>query len=135
MQNFNTVCKALQKIPSIHQGGCGISALTMCLFLHKRGTFPKVVLLYKDYNEHRYLTNENALNGDSEECAIPAHVAILYRGRIVDCCGDVNLKKYSFIHFCDIDFLRRLINTDGWNPYFDRTVVLGIEKCLNIEVL
>ncbi len=127
--NLLGVTKALAKIPSIHYGGCGISAYIMSLFVEN----PRIVLFYNRYDEEIFQQNERALQGKDLPC-VPTHVGLIINNQFIDCCGNISSTKYAYYQECSIEFLKKLIQTDGWNKRFDRSILLSIEKKLKIDL-
>ena len=128
-KNLLEITKALSKIPSIHYGGCGISAYIMSLFVDN----PRVVLLYNRYDEETYQQNERALQG-KDLPGVPAHVGLIINHEFIDCRGAISSTKYAFHQKCSIEFLKQLIQTDGWNEQFDRSILPSIERKLKIDL-
>lgn len=131
----------LDALPCINAGGCGISAYAMYLWLKKKKQLPKdfkFVFLHYPFSQEEYLNNVRVLEEGNGRVIAPEHVAISYKGRIVDSGGIVNTDTFSLYFEVPLekaeDYIVSSLNTDDWNSMFNRPMVMAIiEKELGIS--
>lgn len=144
MKTLKEIQQYLNSIPYINEGGCGISAYAMYLWLNKnklinKSLFKKsfkFVLLYRSYSEDFYINNQNVLRNHSGNAVAPAHMVIYYNNKYLDSTGVVDISEYKWVqHVTDEWFIQNCINNIiTWNNSFDRKHVPQIESMLNIEL-
>ncbi len=128
--------KFLKDIPNIHEGGCGISALSLYRWLKKNGDKNdiKFVFLYRDDDEEEYLNNSGVLKNKKGEPVAPCHCCILHKKKFIDSEGEVDIEDYEWVQqIKEEDFLKRALDNVGtWNSTFDRGEIKKIEEGLGI---
>lgn len=145
MKTFQEVREYLSNIPSIHFGGCGVSALAMGLWLENNGADMsnfKLVLLHSDYNIHKYQKNVSFIQGKSNTAESCTHVIINWEGVDMDCSNEgkevkfINSPFELRINFENYKkFLSNALNYGFWNPSFNREAwIPRIEKKLGINI-
>jgi hypothetical protein len=136
--NFDDVRTFLSNVPYIHDGGCGVAALSMYRWLEKNGMIKPKIILWYDYPQ-RYYFNKKALKKSGkkfrEKVIAPNHCGISYKEKIIDC-------KREGLE--EIDEIRQITNEKGlliiinkaitWNPDFRRTRIPEIGEKLGIDL-
>lgn len=140
IRSLEELQNALNTIPSINSGGCGISALAMYLWLRKhKNKRPKIVFCYKSHSQDTYENNDVALkNHDLDSLSVPNHIVLSSFLKKFDSEGKLDSrenKSYKWFHTVNLHTLIKVINNqDGWNPSFDRKYVSTIESWLEMKL-
>ena len=138
MKSINRVMKFLNRIDSNNSGGCGISALTMYLWLEKHEQFmAKILFCYEEDAESRYTHNECILNnGKNENLLVPNHIVLVYKNNKIDSGGKLKFFKkiYKYNHEVDFNTLIDTINGKGWSDTFNRSNGKKIEKEIGFKL-
>jgi hypothetical protein len=138
---FDEVRNFLSAIPYIDAGGCGISAYAMYLWLKKENQMPqdfKFVFLHYNCSADNFYSNRSALENGSGRIYAPEHVAIKYKGEVIDSENVLDTDDFGLFFEIPLekaeDYLVNSLNTDDWNNWFDRPKFTKIiEKELGIE--
>ena len=143
IKNFQDVRKYLAKIPNLHNGGCGISALAMYRW-HKKNTKRMRVRIAVGYASQsdfqlnsRFLAKERGLRP-----VAPRHAGIIWADREtgqtmpIDARDFLDLAGFESMHiFRDEAPLLAMINRKyNWNQDFKRIYVARIAKRLDIDL-
>jgi hypothetical protein len=144
IKDFQDVRKFLARIPYLHDGGCGISALAMYRW-HKKNTKlvnQRIVLCYIGQSSFRANSGYLAgLRGGYPSSV--THCGIIYDNREthttepVDARGFVALSSYDYVHIIkDESALLAMVNGGKhWNEKFNRGVnVPKIARRLGIDL-
>ena len=139
IKTLEDVQEYLNNISFINNGGCGISAYSMFLWLKNNGLINsdfKFVLCYESYGEENYINNSNVLKDHSGNAIAPSHMVIYYNGEYLDSEGREDISKYKWVqHVTEEWFIVNCINNiQSWNHWFDRSVINNIEKTLDITL-
>lgn len=137
---FEDTRNFLDSLPYINAGGCGISAYAMYLWLKKEDKLPKnfkLVFLHHTSSEEEFLNNRKVLVEGKGEIYAPEHVAVKYKGDILDSSGVVSTSRYGLFFEIPLDraedYIVNSLNTDDWNSAFNRAMCTAIiEKELGI---
>lgn len=142
IKTLNDVREVLNSIPTINFGGCGISALSMYLWLKKYDKIPpdfKFYLGFRSCNKNGY---ENAVSNfvkkENSQLYAPSHVVIFINGKYIDSDETItNLDdeyRYTLSIGKNTKNLINLINGINWNRDFDRKKYIPyIESKLGIK--
>ena len=122
----------LARIPDIHRGGCGISALAMYKWLKENKKLSKNFKFYFFYtwmNDGDYKHNNRVLRNETDsQLQVPSHIGIYHRGRIIDCTPHV--REYTLSHPVELEHLDAVVKMINepyeWNPSFNRSVYLPV---------
>lgn len=127
----------LNDIPYINTGGCGVAALVLYRHLVSNNKKPKIVLLYRKYEECDLEFNARKIEtGDYRNLIVPYHICIIWKGQRIDSEG------YDAHATCNTDLeqtitediLIELLNTGEWNDNFDRSYIGAIEFQNNVKL-
>jgi len=137
---FQNVRNFLDALPNINCGGCGISTYAMYLWLKKENQLPKdfkVVFLHHYYSKTDFLSNKRVLEEGEGKISAPEHVAVNYKGQVLDSQGRISKGRFDYLLEIPLDkaedYLVGSLNTDDWNSMFDRPMFTAIiEKELGI---
>ncbi len=137
----------LNKIPNIGNGGCGISALAIYMWLKANGQLCKdtrFVYLYRcegDYKSNCKIAKRLKKNINIRTLpTAPYHAILFHNGNYIDCTGTNPVELSEADHFQeDIDDMQFVIqsinNIADWNSEFERDPYINkIEKHLNIDL-
>lgn len=139
MKTLVEVQAYLNSIRFINNGGCGISAYSMYLWLKKNGHIDanfKFVFCYNSYDEDYYVNNSNVLKNHSGNAIAPNHIVIYYNGEYLDSDGIKNISTYKWVqHVTEEWFVVNCINNIyTWNDCFNRSDIGEIETNLGISL-
>lgn len=138
IKTFSGVQKFLRKIPNIHCGGCGVSALAMYRWLKKENLLQSTKFVFLYHNKTTYHNNSKEMETRSGTILAPSHCILLHDGRFVDATGNVDLKRWGpYVQIIDAeDFVEEsLYDGDNWNECFIREDAIPyIEENLNIDL-
>jgi hypothetical protein len=132
LSTFAELRANLARIPNIHGGGCGISALAMYKWLKENKKLSKDFKFYFFYsfiagNDYEY-NNRVLRNEIDNQLEVPCHIGIYYRGRIIDCKSEV--VRYTFSHPVELEHLDAVVkminDPHEWNYSFNRSVHLPV---------
>jgi len=139
-----TICqRTLGKIPRINNGGCGIAAYSMFLYLKKMKMLNKkfqIVSLNPIYGSEPHYQNQAFANKESDEAAVAYHFGITFdEGKtIYDAKGKVSEEyalKLLIPHELSEAFCKKVLNENNWNEAFLREEhVPIIELKLKIKI-
>ena len=128
----------LSTIPNINMGGCGISALSMYVWLqeYKHAT-PQILFCYKPYSKNTYDNNKKLLKTPSI-LSVPNHIVLIYNYHKIDSDGVLKDFKETYKYWHKVS-LKKLVDTimysNNWNPAFKRHKnIKKIEKCFEIKL-
>lgn len=135
-KSLEEVMDYLSNIPDINAGGCGISALAMYRWLKKHNLLNNTKFVYLHFSMSEYEDNRLAMVNGTKLFA-PPHCVLEHNGILIDSDGEVDTYEFGE-HHLTIDDERVIvdsINSDDWNPSFDREKwVPKIEKRLGINL-
>lgn len=137
-KTFEQVRNYLSTVPSINYGGCGISALSMILWLRQNENYDaKITFCYCDL--YSYNRNKSHIRNKDSELNVPSHVAIIYKGKRYDSKGQLpkstGWHRFEYFHRVSFDVLIDVIDEiDDWNDSFDRKYVKQIEQKLGVSL-
>jgi hypothetical protein len=141
---FEDVQRAINEVPNINLGGCGIAALAMARWIKKNNSNFMTYLFVMGHNDSESfkLNSEVLANATKLEPTSATHVGLIMYDymtdtqRIVDCNTVYNMLSYDYVNtFHDEDLLIRAINRiDHWNPAFSRRHVATIARVLDIDL-
>lgn len=141
---FADVQAAINQVPNINCGGCGIAALAMARWIKKNDSNWMTYLFVMGHNDvGSFKLNAQVLAKDTElPPTSAAHIGlIVYDHRtdtqkIVDCNSVYNMLAYDYVNtFHDESVLLKAINrVDHWNTAFNRNNVAIIANVLDIDL-
>lgn len=145
INTFEDVRKFLAKIPNLHNGGCGISAIAMYLWLIKNTEQPKIsfVLCYALGSKSFFNQNCRFLAGERSKPTACSHAGIYYDNPMtqqtapIDARGFLPINNYEYTHvFKGLRPMIAMVNEkDKWYEKFDRAKYIPIiEKRLGINL-
>ena len=139
LRSFNEVMNAINKIPNINAGGCGISALAMYMWIEKNEKHkPTILFCYQSHSKKRYDNNKQALNSKNSTLEVPNHVALIYQRKKIDSNGIIwDFKPYyKYHHRVNLTKLKdTIIKSPDWNCEFDRKKYLKkIESIIDMKM-
>lgn len=142
IETLEDVMNYLIRIPGIHNGGCGISALAIVRWAKKNwGSFSYSFLLGQNY-KNVFETNVKALLEPNSKVDAASHVGVALinyetgKHYLIDAEGTYDMNSYAYTNVINNETLMvRSINAvDEWNPYFNRLWVNKIAKTLDIDL-
>ena len=139
MNSLKEVRNFLDGIENRNEGGCGIVALSMYLWLMNRQKYVKDTFVLISYAEAEYINNASAIeNNTLDELVAPYHVGFFLNEELIDSSNKpINMDTdEQFFLFVNYKILFALIkNRDAWNDWFNRDKYVPIiEKRLGIEL-
>jgi hypothetical protein len=141
--DISDVQEALDIIPNINHGGCGIAALALARWIKKNKPYFKVHFILAYDNRKEFKNNTDVIcNIEKTRAVAVAHAGVvieLNRGGapcIVDSKGAFPITRYECTHtFADEAIMVKAINEgNNWNPEFNRANVYIIEQVLEIDL-
>jgi len=140
MKTLQEVRNYLADINYISNGGCGIAAYAMYLWLKKNDQLTddfKFVFLYNGWGDEEYYENNLRVLKNRDGIPVAAsHIGIFHNGIHMDCESEIKLTRYKHIQFIeDEEFLVNALKSNSWNHLFDRDKQIPIiEKALDIDL-
>lgn len=135
-KSLGEVMDFLSRIPSINSGGCGISALAMFRWLKKHNSLKNTKFVYFHFSMGELNDNSDALKNGTKLNA-PPHCVLMHDYILIDADGEVDEREWGE-HSLIIEDESKVvdsINSDDWNPSFEREHwVPIIEKKLGIDL-
>lgn len=134
---------ALDKIPTINLGGCGVAALALhrwALIHADQVSIPdRPFVFYWEREDYFELSrnDEKLAQGDLDAVEVPWHVGIELSGKVIDsrglACGKTDIAQEYKLD--EIELLHIINNCTGWNSAFNRRKYVPIiEKALQIDL-
>jgi hypothetical protein len=120
MKDLHEAQKALNNIPRINEGGCGVVALALLrLFKRSKVRVKPVEIVYG-------------------RVFMSSHIAIKKGKEIIDSTGKVDTSKIEQYQYTDPLTEKKLVNIikdkKSWNTDFNRSNINLIEKVLNVDL-
>lgn len=145
IKTLEDVRRFLAKIPNLHNGGCGVSAIAMYRWLIKYTTNPKVrfVLCYATGSKSFFSQNSKFLAGVGNKPTACSHAGIYYDNPVtkqtapIDARGFIPITGYEYTHvFKSLQPMLAMVREkDKWYEKFDREKYVPIiEKRLGIKM-
>lgn len=133
--SFQKVQKFLNSVPCINQGGCGVSALAMMLWMKKNAPAlaKKTRIFFGYYCESDLNTNANVRKHKNGRPESPAHCWLNIDGKNEDSTGKI-VSGLPYTHPVSITFLKDTIKRASWNSSFDRCEIPHIESTLGVKL-
>lgn len=141
LKSFEDVLVFLGAIPDLHEGGCGIAALSCYRWLEKNNPEKlsefSVIYCYYEEEGRRYAQNYSSIESKNyKEIWTPPHVVVLYEGTLLESGGgDLEQSDFKLFHAVPVEFLIDNLKYGAWNYIFSRFVWCPvIEEVLNISL-
>lgn len=141
---FEDVQAAINQVPNINQGGCGIAALAMARWIKKNNPNWMTYLFVMGHNDvgSFKLNAQVVANATELEPTSASHIGLIVYDhmhdtqKIVDCNSVYNMLAYDYVNtFHDEKVLLKAINRiDHWNDAFNRKHVATIAQVLDIDL-
>lgn len=141
---FEDVQEAINQVPCINQGGCGIAALAMARWIKKNNPNFMTYLFVMGHNDvGSFKLNAQVVAKDTDLLPTSAaHIGLIVYDHmkntqsIVDCNTIYNMLAYDYVNtFHDEKVLLKAINrVDHWNTAFNRRHVATIAQVLDIDL-
>lgn len=141
---FEDVQAAINQVPNINQGGCGIAALAMARWIKKNNPNWMTYLFVMGHDDvGAFKLNAEVLaNTTKLEPTSASHIGLIVYDhekntqKIVDCNTIFNMLQYKYVNtFHSEKVLLKSINrVDHWNKDFDRINVASIANVLDIDL-
>lgn len=141
---FEDVQAAINQVPNINRGGCGIAALAMARWIKKNNPNFMTYLFVMGHNDvGSFKLNAQVVAKATElEPTSAAHIGLIVYDhmtdtqKIVDCNSIYNMLEYDYVNtFHDEAVLLKAINrVDHWNTAFSRKHVATIAEVLDIDL-
>lgn len=118
----------IKEIPEINYGGCGFAAIVIWHHIKKKHprSRPKIVLL--DWGAHDIDSNKNSLSKNGVLCTSVHHIAVKWRGKLLNCALDY---KYSIEIPNPAPLIPVLKDHSKWNKTFDRKNLPDLAALIN----
>jgi hypothetical protein len=140
MNTLDEVFEYLGTVKDIHEGGCGIAALSIMRWLKKYHPeelprFKVVFMYHQDEPKTQHRNMVSCILGNIDEITVPPHIGILWDGSVMEAGGlEVSENEYPLWHEVSLEILEETVKKYWqWNYQFSRFLnIPRIEKALGI---
>jgi len=123
--SFKQTVKALDRIPNINRGGCGLAALALFDAAKREGKKAKIVYCYTGWDGSALHKNNQFKEGKRKKAYSCHHIIIKLGKKYWDSTGTLGKKEIKNFDTVDEEITRKHLiasinNKGAWNNCFDR---------------